>query len=134
MFLLWQKGTDLSQGTETESAVYAVALPSEAPASFVGICPQGQYPASPLTATSACVRGAKRFVGSPSNRVIDVTETIAAMPQGVAHKNRLGSLAGRTRSLTHLIAGVSLHGNDGMTLEIGAIAMGAYSAKRFLQG
>ena len=134
MFHIWQVGTSLQQETETMSALYAVALPNEGITSFGGIRPQGQYPASPLTVPSACASDAKRYAGQPSYRVNLLTETIAAVPQGIANRDRSGSLAGRTGSVAHRYLGVPLRGNDGATLTSGATAMGANSAERFLQG
>jgi hypothetical protein len=123
MFHFWHTNIMLPQAN-TEPALYAVAFTEESILSSGGKCPQGLYPASPLSA-SECVR-AKQGLGSAEIRVRELTGTVASVMLGgrtstpsmnqttsSMHGNPIGAHAGGTGSVAYLPAGMSLRGNDG---------------------
>ncbi len=130
----WQNENTLNSTNLSEIALYAVALPTEVNASFGGIRPQGQYPASPLSA-SECDK-AKRGIGLSDATTIAATVTMRVGGTNefprlcVARRSkRWASSAGRTGSVAYPQTGMSLRGNDGNQHLSNATAMGA-SANR----
>ncbi|MBC8138620.1 MAG: hypothetical protein H8F28_22300 [Fibrella sp.] len=140
MFHFWHINIMLPQANLSEPALYAVAFTEERILSSHGKCPQGLYPASPLSA-SECVR-AKQGSGSTGTTVRELTGTVASVMLGgrtstplmnqttsSMHGNPIGNHAGGTGSVAYLQAGMSLRGNDGGRFVRGsqkeASAMGA---------
>lgn len=141
MFHFWHNSTTLPQANLSEPALYAVAFTGESILSLGGKCPQGLYPASPLSA-SECVR-AKQGSGSAGTTVRELTGTVASVilggkastrsmpqPSGDTQGNPMGTIAGGTGSVAYLPnPGMSLRGNDGGRIvrgsHEGASVMGA---------
>lgn len=124
MFHFWHINIVLPQANLSEPALYAVAFTEESILSSGGKCPQGLYPASPLS-TSECVR-AKQGFGSAGTSVRELTGTVASVMLGnrtstpsmnqttsSMHGNPIGNNAGGTGSVAYLQTGMSLRGNDG---------------------
>lgn len=144
----WKNENTLTQETISESALYAVALPSKANASLGGIRPQGQYPASPFSPAEcdeakqgiendAPVNAIKRL-----SRLSPTTGTIAAtvatqsagtngfpMQSAAWRGERWAICAGRTGSVAYLLQDMSLRGNDGYQNLSNATAMGASATR-----
>ncbi len=123
MFHFWQNNTTLPQENLTEPALYAVALTEGIRVLSDGICPQGQYPTSPLS-TSECAE-AKQGSGIAGTTVRNLTGIITSVLSGsgassslMHHRanstrgNPVGNNAGGTRSVAYLLTGKSLLGND----------------------
>ncbi len=124
MFHFWHNSITLPQANLSEPALYAVAFTGGSIPSY-GACPQGLYPASPLSA-SECVR-AKQGSGTTGATVSKLTGTVASVmlggrtstrlmhpPTGNTHGNPMGTHAGGTGSVAYLPKpGMSLRGNDG---------------------
>ena len=124
MFHFWHINIMLPQANLSEPALYAVAFTEETILSSGGKCPQGLYPASPLSA-SECVR-AKQGFGSTGTTVRELTGTVASVmlggdtsenlmkqPADSIHSNLMGTHAGGTGSVAYLQADMSLRSNDG---------------------
>lgn len=140
MFHFWHNSIQLPQANLTEPALYAVAFTGESMLSSGGKCPQGLYPASPLSA-SECVE-AKQGSGNGTS-VRELTGTVASVMlggdtsvnlmdplTGKTRGNPTGTIAGGTGSVAYLPnTGMSLRGNDGGRIVRGsqkeASAMGA---------
>ncbi|MBC7807730.1 MAG: hypothetical protein H7145_16480 [Akkermansiaceae bacterium] len=141
MFHFWHNSTMLPQANLSEPALYAVAFTGGSILSLGGKCPQGLYPASPLSA-SECVR-AKQGLGTAGTTVRELTGTVASVMlggdtsvnlmnplTGKTRGNPTGTIAGGTGSVAYLPnPGMSLRGNDGGRIVRGshqeASAMGA---------